>query len=70
MWLANRFEQAQAKAEGEGTLGIVDLPFPTVHKLLHSLMPGTQPLNLLSVCMYGLFDTSLRHKVSHVVGMH
>ena len=29
-------------------------------------MPGTQPLDLLSVCMYGLLDTSLRHKVSHV----
>ena len=57
----NKHKQRLRKKES-----IADLASPPVHILLHSLMPGTQPLELLSVCTYGLFGTSLRHKVSHV----
>ena len=47
----NRSEETQAKTEGEGTLGIVDLASLSVHILLHSLIPGYTAFRT-TVCMH------------------
>ena len=53
MWLVKQAKISTSKGWGWRNIGY--LPFPTVHILLHSLMPGNAAfiyIDLLSVCTY------------------